>query len=106
MFTGIITDIGRILARETRGDTRFRIRTAYETGSIAIGASIACSGVCLTVVQKGDDWFSVDVSAETLSRTTLGQWKDGTAVNLERSLESAMSWAAILSPAMSTGWGT
>lgn len=86
MFTGIITDIGRILARETRGDTRFRIRTAYETGSIAIGASIACSGVCLTVVQKGDDWFSVDVSAETLSRTTLGQWKDGTAVNLERSL--------------------
>lgn len=86
MFTGIITDIGRVLARESRGDTRFRIRTSYETGSIAIGASIACSGVCLTVVQKGNDWFSVDVSAETLSRTTLGQWKDGTAVNLERSL--------------------
>jgi riboflavin synthase len=87
MFTGIITDIGTVTARETRGDTRFQIRTAYDTGSIAIGASIACSGVCLTVVQKGADWFSVDVSAETLSRTTLGDWQPGAPVNLERSLK-------------------
>lgn len=87
MFTGIITDIGTVTARETRGDTRFQIRTAYDTGSIAIGASIACSGVCLTVVQKGADWFSVDVSAETLSRTTLDGWRPGSPVNLERSLK-------------------
>src|SRR5690606_40597217 len=87
MFTGIITDIGTIAATETRGDTRFRIRTAYDTGSIVIGASIACSGVCLTVVQKGADWFSVDVSAETMSRTNLGGWQAGSRVNLERSLK-------------------
>ena len=87
MFTGIITDIGTEIAREMRGDTHFRIRTRYETASIDIGASIACAGVCLTVVQKGADWFAVDVSAESLSRTTLGHWKDGTAVNLERSLK-------------------
>ncbi|MFC3677364.1 riboflavin synthase [Ferrovibrio xuzhouensis] len=87
MFTGIITDIGTVTARDTRGDTRFQIRTAYDTGSIAIGASIACSGVCLTVVQKGADWFSVDVSAETLSRTTLGDWQPDAPVNLERSLK-------------------
>lgn len=87
MFTGIITDIGTVTARDTRGDTRFQIRTAYDTGSIAIGASIACSGVCLTVIQKGADWFSVDVSAETLSRTTLGDWQPGSPVNLERSLK-------------------
>lgn len=87
MFTGIVTDIGSIVAREARGDTRFRIRTAYDTASIAIGASIACSGVCLTVVQKAADWFAVDVSAETLSRTTLGDWTEGSQVNLERSLK-------------------
>lgn len=87
MFTGIITDIGSVVARETRGDTHFRIRTSYETTSIDIGASIACAGVCLTVVQKGADWFAVDVSAETLSRSTLGNWKEGTAINLERSLK-------------------
>lgn len=86
MFTGIVTDIGTVTAREARGDTRFRIRTAYDTASIAIGASIACSGVCLTVVQKGDDWFAVDVSAETLSRTGLGNWQEGSRINLERSL--------------------
>lgn len=86
MFTGIVTDIGTVTAREARGDTRFRIRTAYDTASIAIGASIACSGVCLTVVQKGEDWFTVDVSAETLSRTGLGGWRDGSRINLERSL--------------------
>lgn len=87
MFTGIITDIGTIAAAETRGDTRFSIRTAYDTGSIAIGASIACSGVCLTVVQKGADWFAVDVSAETLSRTNLGSWREDSRINLERSLK-------------------
>lgn len=87
MFTGIVTDIGTVVARETRGDTHFRIRTRYETASIDIGASIACAGVCLTVVQKGADWFAVDVSAESLSRTTLGSWADGSAINLERSLK-------------------
>lgn len=87
MFTGIVTDIGTVIARETRGDTHFRIRTSYETTSIDIGASIACAGVCLTVVQKGADWFAVDVSAESLSRTTLGNWNDGTTINLERSLK-------------------
>lgn len=87
MFTGIITDIGTIAAIEARGDTRFRVRTAYDTGSIAIGASIACSGVCLTVVQKGEDWFAVDVSAETISRTNLRDWKEGGRINLERSLK-------------------
>ncbi len=87
MFTGIITDIGTVVVAEARGDTRFRIRTAYDTGSIAIGASIACSGVCLTVVQKAEDWFAVDVSAETLSRTSLGGWRENTRVNLERSLK-------------------
>jgi riboflavin synthase len=86
MFTGIVTDIGTVTAREARGDTRFRIRTTYDTASIAIGASIACSGVCLTVVQKGEDWFTVDVSAETLSRTGLGHWREGSRINLERSL--------------------
>lgn len=86
MFTGIVTDIGTVTTREARGDTRFRIRTAYDTASIAIGASIACSGVCLTVVQKGEDWFTVDVSAETLSRTGLGNWHEGSRINLERSL--------------------
>lgn len=87
MFTGIITDIGTVTVRETRGDTHFRIRTNYDTGSIAIGASIACAGVCLTVVQKAADWFAVDVSAETLSRTTLGAWTEGSPINLERSLK-------------------
>ncbi len=87
MFTGIVTDIGTVIAREQRGDTRFRLRTGFDTASIAIGASIACSGCCLTVVQTGADWFAVDVSAETLSRTTLGRWGEGSRVNLERSLK-------------------
>jgi len=86
MFTGIITDIGRVRNIKPRGDTRFEIETAYDTATIEIGASIACSGACLTVVDKGDDWFAVDVSAETLARTNLGAWKQGTPINLERSL--------------------
>jgi riboflavin synthase len=86
MFTGIITDIGRVIGVEQRGDLRLRIGTAYDTASIDLGASIACSGVCLTVVDKGAGWFAVDVSAETLSRTAQGQWGEGIALNLERAL--------------------
>jgi riboflavin synthase len=86
MFTGIITDIGRVRSIERRGDTRFVIATAFPMDEVAIGASIACGGACLTVVEKTTDSFTVDVSAETLSKTTLGSWGDGTEVNLERSL--------------------
>lgn len=95
MFTGIVTDIGIIRTVERRGDTRFTIATTFDTASIAIGASIACSGACMTVVEKSDsaratregsDWFAIDVSAESLSRTTIGDWRAGTRINLERSL--------------------
>jgi riboflavin synthase len=86
MFTGIITDIGRVRSIKPRGDTRFEVETAYDTTTIEIGASIACSGACLTVVDKGDGWFAVDVSAETLAKTNLGDWREGTPINLERSL--------------------
>lgn len=86
MFTGIIMDVGRVRAVKPGGDTRIEIETALEMGSIAAGASIACSGPCLTLVEKGPDWFAVTASAETLSRTTLGEWKPGTPVNLERAL--------------------
>ena len=87
MFTGIITDLGRVRAVEARGDTRLTVETGYDTAGIDLGASIACSGACLTVVDKGSDWFAADVSAETLSKTTLGDWVAGTAVNLERPLK-------------------
>jgi riboflavin synthase len=86
VFTGIVSDVGEVLSVEARGDTRLAISTAYDVETIAVGASIACSGACLTVVDKGESWFAVDVSAETLSRTTLGSWRAGTRVNLERSL--------------------
>ncbi len=86
MFTGIITDVGRVRAVVPSGDTRFAIATAYDTAEIALGASIACAGVCLTVVDKAKGWFAVQASAETLSRTTLGGWREGTSVNLERAL--------------------
>jgi riboflavin synthase len=95
MFTGIITDIGRIERLEDRGDLRARIGTAYAPESIARGASIACAGVCLTVVDRGPaeqgaGWFEVDISAETVSRTNLRSgrraWAPGTPVNLERAL--------------------
>jgi len=86
MFTGIVTDIGRIRAIERRGDVRYEIETAYDTASIEIGASISCAGACLTVIETGADWFKVDASAETLSKTTLGQWREGTKINLERAL--------------------
>ena len=88
MFTGIITDLGRVKAVEPRGDTRFVFETGYDTDAIAIGASIACSGPCLTVVDKGPGWFAVDASAETLSKTTLGDWRPGTPVNFERALKA------------------
>jgi riboflavin synthase len=86
MFTGIITDVGRVVAVEERGDLRLRIACGYDMSNIDLGASIACSGVCLTVVDKGADWFAVDVSAETLRRTAPGLWQEGAKLNLERSL--------------------
>ncbi len=86
MFTGIITDVGAVRAVEKRGDTRFVLQTSYDTSGIDMGASICCDGVCLTVVAKGPDWFSVDVSAESLNLSTLGDWREGRAINLERSL--------------------
>src|SRR5215218_446925 len=86
MFTGIVTDVGQVVSAEQRGDLRLRIATGYDTGTIDLGASIACSGACLTVVDKGEDWFAVDVSAETVSRTAAYLWKEGSRLNLERSL--------------------
>jgi len=86
MFTGIITDMGEVLSTDARGDTRARIGTGYDMATVDIGASIACDGVCLTVVDKGGDWFEVDISAETQSKTNLGDWRTGRSVNLERAL--------------------
>ncbi|QUT06152.1 riboflavin synthase [Sphingobium phenoxybenzoativorans] len=87
MFTGIITDIGTIRSAEQRGDLRLVIGCGYDMAGVAIGASISCSGVCLTVVEKGPDWFAVDLSAETVSRTAQGQWTLGRRLNLERALK-------------------
>ena len=92
MFTGIITDIGEVIAVEKRGDTRLTVATSYDPDTIALGASIACSGCCLTAVetgrlQDGRGFFAVDASAETLARTTLGAWRVGTRINLERPLK-------------------
>lgn len=87
MFTGIITDVGRIAALEQKGDLRARIETAYDTASIDLGASIASDGVCLTVVDMGDTWYDVEISAETVSKTNLGDWAVGRRVNLERALK-------------------
>jgi riboflavin synthase len=90
MFTGIVTDMGQVREIERRGDLRARIGTGYDVDTIALGASIACDGVCLTVVETGHDaqggWFAVDVSAETVSKTNLGRWVPGRRVNLERAL--------------------
>ena len=88
MFTGIITDVGSVRSVRLGGDTRIEIETAFETAGIAIGASICCSGACLTVVDKGGEWFAVEASAETLARTTIGSWDVGTPVNLERALNA------------------
>jgi riboflavin synthase len=87
MFTGIITDIGTITKVELRGDTRLIIGCGYDLGTVDLGASIACSGCCLTVVDKGADWFAVDASAETLSKTAQGVWQVGRKLNLERALK-------------------
>lgn len=87
MFTGIITDIGRIEKVEQRGDLRLKIACTYDMERVDIGASIACSGVCLTVVEKGGDWFAVDVSAESIFRTAPGMWDSGQRLNLERALK-------------------
>ena len=85
MFTGIVTDIGRVRSvRQTERDWRYEIETAWDTSGIVIGASISHAGCCLTVTEKGPGWFSVEVSGETLSKTTLGDWREGHAVNLER----------------------
>jgi riboflavin synthase len=87
MFTGIITDIGRIEAAQQKGDLRLRIACGYDMDAVALGASIACSGVCLTVVDKGPGWFAVDLSSESVSRTAPGRWVEGERVNLERALK-------------------
>ena len=88
MFTGIITDIGNVSQVEMRGDMRARITCHYDMAGVDLGASIACDGVCLTVVEKGTDWFEVDISAETLSKTNIGAngWAPGKRLNLERAL--------------------
>jgi riboflavin synthase len=86
MFTGIVTDIGTVRAAEPRGDLRLVIGCGYDMNGVALGASIACSGACLTVVDKGPDWFAVDVSGETLSKTAPGLWQEGASLNLERAL--------------------
>jgi riboflavin synthase len=87
LFTGIITDIGTVRAFEKKGDTRIEITSRIDTASINIGASICCSGVCLTVIERQDDWFAVEASGETLSKTVLGSWSLDTPVNLERALK-------------------
>ncbi len=87
MFTGIITDMGEVRAVKRNGDTRFEFTTNYDAGGIDIGASICCSGACMTVIEKGSGWFAVSASGETLSKTTLGGWKEGTPVNFERAMK-------------------
>lgn len=87
MFTGIVTDLGKIRSIEKRGDTRIEIETAYDMDDVDIGASIACSGPCLTVIEKGQGWFAIEASAETLDKTGLGDWAVGTTVNLERAMK-------------------
>ena len=86
MFTGIITDIGTVRRVEQKGDLRLTIGCDYDMETIDLGASIACSGACLTVVDKGEDWFAVDVSQETVSKTAQGLWAEGARLNLERAL--------------------
>ena len=85
MFTGIVTDVGRVRSvRETNRDRRFEIETGFDLSTVEIGASVSHAGCCLTVVEKGDGWFAVEVSGETLAMSTLGDWKPGRRVNLER----------------------
>ena len=85
MFTGIVTDVGRLRAvRETNRDLRFEVETSFDLSTIDMGASIGHAGCCLTIVEKGEGWFAVEISGETLSLTTLGAWKEGDPINLER----------------------
>lgn len=89
MFTGIITDIGRIRAAIPTGQgsgRRFEVETSFDVSTIDLGASIAHAGACMTVVEKGENWYAIEVSAESLSKTTLGRWSEGTRVNLERAM--------------------
>jgi riboflavin synthase len=86
MFTGIVTDVGTVRSAEKRGDLRLAIGTSYDLDTVDLGASISCSGVCLTVVDKGQDWFAVDVSGETISKTAADHWLEGAKLNLERAL--------------------
>ena len=87
MFTGIVTDIGTITASAEQGDRRVVVRAGYDMAGVAIGASIACSGACMTVVEKGADWFAADVSGESVSKTAAGMWDAGRRLNLERALK-------------------
>ncbi len=87
MFTGIITEIGTVTASEVRGDRRIVVHCGYDMAGIAIGASIACSGACMTVVEKGSDWFAADVSGESVTKTASGMWDTGNRLNLERALK-------------------
>jgi riboflavin synthase len=86
MFTGIVTDYGHVRAVVRTGDTRFEFNTVYDTADIEIGASICCSGACMTVIDKGPGWFAISASDESLSCTTMGDWREGSPVNFERSL--------------------
>ncbi|HVI53006.1 MAG TPA: riboflavin synthase [Candidatus Sulfotelmatobacter sp.] len=84
MFTGIITDLGEVVEVKGQGDVLLRVKTSYDVKDIPMGASIAHNGICLTVIESGPGWYTVQASAETISKTTLGGWKAGTRVNLER----------------------
>jgi riboflavin synthase len=86
MFTGIITDIGTVRKLEHKGDLRLTVGCGYDMATVDLGASIACSGACLTLVDKGEDWFAVDVSQETASKTAPDLWAEGARLNLERAL--------------------
>ena len=89
MFTGIVTDVGRVRSiRDTNRDRRFEIETAFDLATIDIGASISHAGCCLTVIEKGDNWFAVEVSGETLETSTLSDWAPGLPVNLERAAQA------------------
>lgn len=88
MFTGIITDLGKIRTVTTEADLTLTIGTGQALSDLKLGASIACNGICLTVVAFGDDWFTVQASAETIAKTTIGDWRSGTAINLERPLRA------------------
>ena len=104
MFTGIITDVGRITHLEQDGDLRARIETVYDTSGIAMGASLASDGCCLTVVALGDTWYEVQISAESLSKTNLGDWTVGKRVNLERALKVGDELGGILCLGMWMVW--